>query len=267
MPDLGALRAEFDRLGSAVLGYSGGVDSALLAVVGAESLGPDRFLAVMGLSPSYPEVQRLAARELAGRFRIPFHEVETRELEDPRYAANPTNRCYFCKTELWNRLRAVAAERGFQAVIDGTNAEDLREHRPGLRAAAEHGIGSPLADLGWSKADVRAAARQLGIPVWDAPAAPCLASRIRYGLGVTEPRLRQVESGEAFLRSLGVTGSLRVRHLGDLARLEVEPSEFTLLDQRWEEVERFFGELGFGTVERDARGYRRGSLLSLAPGP
>ena len=265
MPELGALRAEFARLESVVLGFSGGVDSTLLAVVGTESLGPGRFLAVMGLSPSYPEVQRLAARDLAGRFRIPLQELETRELDDSRYAANPTNRCYFCKTELWVRLRSVAAERGYRAVMDGTNADDLGEHRPGLRAAAEHGIRSPLADLGWTKADVRAAARQLGIPNWDAPSAPCLSSRIQYGLGVTEPRLRQVESGEAFLRSLGVTGNLRVRHLGDRARLEVEPGEFDVLDHRWNDVQRFFGELGFTSVERDVQGYRRGSLLTLAP--
>jgi uncharacterized protein len=265
MPELGALRAELARLESVVLGFSGGVDSALLAVVGTEVLGPGRFLAVMGLSPSYPEVQRFAARDLAGRFRIPLLELETRELDDPRYAANPTNRCYFCKAELWRRLGSVAADRGFRSVVDGTNRDDLGEHRPGLRAAAEHGIRSPLADLGWTKADVRAAARQLGIPNWDHPASPCLSSRIQYGLGVTEPRLRQVESGEAFLRSLGVTGSLRVRHLGDRARLEVEPGEFDLLDTRWDDVQRFFGELGFAAVERDVQGYRRGSLLTLAP--
>jgi uncharacterized protein len=265
MPDLGALRAEFDRLGSVVLGYSGGVDSALLAVVGTEVLGAGRLLAVMGLSPSYPEVQRFAARDLAARFGVPLHELETRELEDPRYAANPTNRCYFCKTELWSRLRAVAKERGLQTVIDGTNADDLGEHRPGLQAAGEHGVRSPLAELGWTKAEVRTVARRLGIPQWNAPAAPCLSSRIQYGLRVTEPRLRQVESGEAFLRTLGVVGNLRVRHLGDRARLEVEPAEFDLLEQRWDDVQRFFGELGFGAVERDVHGYRRGSLLSLAP--
>ena len=245
MPDLGALRAEFARLESVVLGFSGGVDSALLAVVGTEALGPGRFLAVMGLSPSYPEVQRVAARNLAGRFRIPLHELETRELDDSRYAANPTNRCYFCKSELWARLGSVAAERGYRAVVDGTNADDLGEHRPGLQAAAEQGVRSPLADLGWTKADVRAAARQLGIPNWDAPAAPCLSSRIQYGLGVI--------------------GNLRVRHLGDRARLEVEPGEFDLVDHRWEDVQRFFGELGFTSVERDVQGYRRGSLLTLAP--
>jgi uncharacterized protein len=164
---------------------------------------------------------------------------------------------------LWDRLGAIAVERGFDTIIDGSHADDAGDHRPGALAASERAIRSPLAELGWRKADVRAAARTLGLPVWDAPAAPCLASRIRYGLAVTSDRLKQVDNGEAFLRSHGNTGDLRVRHHGDAARIEVEPSWFATLDAEWVEVERAFQSFGFARVERDPRGYRRGSLLAI----
>ena len=149
------------------------------------------------------------------------------------------------------------------SIIDGSHADDAGDHRPGARAASERAIRSPLAELGWRKADVRAAAHALGLPVWDAPAAPCLASRIQYGLAVTSDRLKQVEDGEAFLRSLGITGDLRVRHHGDAARIEVEPVWFETLDAEWTDVERAFQSFGFARVERDPRGYRRGSLLAI----
>ncbi|HWB40809.1 MAG TPA: ATP-dependent sacrificial sulfur transferase LarE, partial [Gemmatimonadales bacterium] len=185
MTDLDLLRRHLLGLGKVLLGYSGGVDSALLAVVGSQALGAGRFLAVIGRSPSYPEVQWRSAVDLAGRFGVPLLELDTRELDDPRYLRNDTDRCYFCKGELWARLADVARRRGLDTVIDGTNADDLGEHRPGLRAGREHGIRSPLADLGWTKEAVRAASRTLGLPTWDAPAAPCLSSRVRYGLGIT----------------------------------------------------------------------------------
>lgn len=260
------LRELLRSMGRVMLGYSGGVDSAVLAVVGAETLGPERFVAVIGTSASYPAVQYDQARELARRFRIPLLEIETYELDDPRYAANPTNRCYFCKTELWTRLGTLARERGFDQIIDGTNLDDLKEHRPGKAAGLEHAVRSPLAELGWTKAEVRAAAESLGLPVWNAPASPCLSSRIQYGLTVTPERLRQVEQSEAFLRSLGVTGDLRVRHEGTRARIEVNPESFPLVRRHWSEtVERLLA-LGFDAVELDPRGYRRGSLLTvLAP--
>jgi uncharacterized protein len=265
MADLETLRAHLLGLGRVVLGYSGGVDSALLAVVGARALGAGRFLAVTGRSPSYPEVQYRNAVELARRFEVPLLEVDTHELEDPRYLSNSTDRCYFCKSELWLRLVAVAGERGFDAVIDGTNADDLGEHRPGLRAAAEHHIRSPLAELGWTKADVRQAARELELPTWDAPSAPCLSSRVLYGLEITSERLRQVEEGESFLRSLGVTGDLRVRHHGRKARLEVTPDQMDRLRAQWSSIDAEFSSLGFDVVELDPAGYRRGALLTIAP--
>ena len=267
MPSLDALRAHIVSLDRVLLGYSGGVDSALLAVVATEALGRDRFLAVIGRSASYPASQYDTALDVAARFGIPVFEVATRELDDDRYLANPVDRCYFCKSELWSRLGAVAAERNFAAVIDGTNADDLGEHRPGLRAAGERNVGSPLAELGWTKADVRAASRDLGLPTFAAPAAPCLSSRVRYGLRITAERLGQVEQGEAYLRRLGVQGDLRVRHLGDRARIEVSPMELPALRARWHDVAEFFAGLGFGAAELDPLGYRRGSLLVLEAPP
>jgi pyridinium-3,5-biscarboxylic acid mononucleotide sulfurtransferase len=267
MTDLDLLRRHllgYER-GRVLLGYSGGVDSALLAVVGRQTLGPDRFLAVVGRSASYPEAQWRAAVDLARRYDVPLLEIDTHELADPRYLGNSTDRCYFCKRELWSRLRDVARERGFAVVVDGTNADDLGEHRPGLRAADEYGVRSPLAELGWSKAAVREASRALGLPTWNAPAAPCLSSRVVYGLEITRRRLSQVEAGEAFLRNLGVTGDLRVRHHGDRARIEVSPDELERVRHDWNVVDPFFKQLGFVEVELDPAGYRRGGLLALAP--
>jgi uncharacterized protein len=264
MPTLPVLQEHLAGLGRVVLGYSGGVDSALLAVAGRAALGPERMLAVIGRSASYPVAQWQTAVDLARQFDVPLLELDTRELDDPRYVANAPNRCYFCKAELWNRLGAIAAGRGFDVVIDGTNADDLGEHRPGLSAALEWGVRSPLAELGWSKADVRAAARALGLPIWDAPAAPCLSSRIRYGLAVTPARLAQVEAAESHLRELGIDGDLRVRHHGATARIEVATEHHPRLRDGWEAVQAFFLSLGFDDVELDPRGYRRGSLLAIA---
>lgn len=263
MTDLERLRAHLQGLGRVVLGYSGGVDSALLAVAGATALGPERFRAVIGRSASYPAAHHDTALEIARRHSVPLLEVDTDELSDPRYLANAPDRCYFCKSELWSVLARVRAELGFDLIIDGTNADDLGQHRPGLRAADERGVRSPLAELGWTKAMVRSAAHELGLPQWDAPASPCLSSRIKYGLAVTPERLAQVEQGEAYLRSLGVTGDLRVRHLGAAARIEVSPTQFSLIGSCWESVEQVFVGLGFTSVELDPSGYRRGSLLAL----
>ena len=259
---LPALRALARRIPSTLVGYSGGVDSALLAVVLRQELGPTRMLAAVGRSPSYPAAQWATARAVAERFDVPLVELDTYELDDPSYLANPTNRCFFCKTELWSRLIPEARARGLAVVCDGTNADDLGEHRPGYAAGVAAGVRSPLAEAGLTKTDVRAAARELGLPIWDAPAAPCLSSRVAYGIAITPGRLAQVEQAEAYLRELGVTGDLRVRHLGERARIEVEPRLLPWLAERLPAVERRLGELGFTAVELDPRGYRRGSLLA-----
>ena len=246
---------------SVLIGYSGGVDSALLAVVARRTLGRDRAPAALGISPSYPHAQHEQALGIAHQFDLDVIEVRTAELDDPDYVANAPSRCYFCKRELWTRLRAVADARGIALVADGTNADDLGEHRPGLRAAEERGVRSPLAEAGYTKEMVRHEARTLGIPIWDAPAAPCLSSRIQYGVAVTPARLEQVEAGEELLRALGVTGDLRVRHRGGEARLEVLPSEFDRIRRHGVTIAQRLLDLGFEQVTLDLDGYRRGSLL------
>lgn len=262
---LDALRASVREYPSALLGYSGGVDSTLLAIVLRQELG-SRMLAVIGRSPSYPAAQWETARSIAAQFAIPLLELDTHEIEDPHYAANPTNRCFYCKRELWTRLGAEARSRGFAVVCDGTIADDLHEHRPGHAAGIAAGVRSPLAEAGMTKADVRSAAKGLGLLVWDAPAAPCLSSRVAYGIAITPSRLHQVEAAEAFLRSLGVTGDLRVRHHGDRARIEADPTWTPWLAERLEVIAVRLRALGFATVEVDPRGYRRGSLLVGASG-
>jgi uncharacterized protein len=256
------LEALLATMPSLLVGYSGGVDSALLAVLARRVLGRGRTVAALGRSASYPEAQYRQAVELAREFDLDLVEISTDELNDASYVANAPSRCYFCKRELWTKLGAVARERGIAVVADGTNGDDLGQHRPGLKAAAEFEIRSPLAEAGYTKADVRAEARSLGIPIWNAPAAPCLSSRIRYGLSVTPGRLRQVEQGEALLRALGVEGDLRVRHWGNEARIEVLPSQFGVVRAHRERVATTLLGLGFQRVALDLGGYRRGSLLA-----
>jgi uncharacterized protein len=251
---------------SVLIGFSGGVDSAYLACVAVEALGGERVLAVIGTSASYPKAQWAAAREVARQFGLPVLEVATDEIADPRYAANPANRCYFCKSELWSRLAPIAVERGLGCVIDGSNADDLADYRPGARAAAEWNVLSPLASLGFTKRDIRALSRQRGIPTWRQPSAPCLSSRIPYGTAVTPARLRRIEAAEASLRALGVTDDLRVRDHGALARIELPPNDVG----RWLEpvaagrLRRAVVDAGFDRVAIDARGFRSGSLNVLA---
>lgn len=265
MSSITALESHLAGLGRVLLGYSGGVDSAVLAVAARRALGPDRFLAVIGRSDSYPAAQYHSALDTARRFDVPLLETTTHEIDNPDYRANAPDRCYFCKTELWSRLGEIARARGFDTIIDGTNADDLNEHRPGGRAAAEREIRSPLLELGWTKAMVREAARELGLAIWDAPAAPCLSSRIQYGLEVTPERLRQVEAAEAFVRSLGILGDLRVRHRGEAASVEVADSMRSRVEAEWERIAGHLRGLGFRSATLDPRGYRRGGLLAELP--
>jgi len=255
----------FREHGSVLIGFSGGVDSAYLACAAVDALGPGRVLAVIGRSASYPNEQWERAREVARQFRVPVLEVSTDEVNDPRYAANPLNRCYFCKTELWDTLAPIARERGIAVVVDGTNADDLGDHRPGARAAAEHRVRSPLAELGFSKTAIRRLSRDRGIPTWSQPASPCLSSRIPYGTAVTIDRLRQIEGAERALRQLGVGGDLRVRYHGDLARVEIASDllDEWLRTERRAAVYRALREVGFERVTFDAGGFRSGSLNVL----
>jgi uncharacterized protein len=251
---------------SLAIGYSGGVDSAYLAAVAVDVLGRDRVLAIIGRSASYPESQWANARAVGDTIGLRMVEIDTDELNDPRYAANPTNRCYFCKTELWSRLLPVAREHGIETVADGSNADDVHDHRPGAQAAREHGVQSPLADMGLSKRDIRERSHARGLPTWQQPSSPCLSSRLPYGTPVTVGRLRRVERAEAALRELGISGDLRVRHFGPLARVELAQSELAL----WSEAERSARlraavlAAGYADVEVDPRGFRSGGMNELA---
>jgi uncharacterized protein len=260
-----ALAAWLASRGRVAIGYSGGVDSAYLAVVARRTLGAESVLAIVGRSASYPAEQWASARRVADEFRVPVLELDTEELADPRYAANPANRCYFCKTELWGKLVPVAKARGFTTVVDGTNADDVADYRPGAQAAREHAIASPLAELGFTKAEIRRRSLALGLPTWQQPSSPCLSSRLPYGTPVTAERLGQVERAELALRGLGIDGDLRVRYHGDLARVEL--SQDTLA--HWLEPEpaaRLCAAVrgaGFARVALDLRGFRSGSLNVL----
>ena len=252
--------------GSIAIGFSGGVDSAYLAAVAVESLGRDRVVGIIGRSASYPEAQWTAARAVANQIGLEIAEIDTDELNDPRYAANPTNRCYFCKSELWSRVIPFARGRGIATVADGTNAEDLTGHRPGALAAKEQGVVSPLAMFDFAKAEIRDRSKARGLPTWSQPSSPCLSSRIPYGTPVTVARLRRVEEAESALRALGVTGDLRVRHFGTRARVEMSREELA----RWsdgparEALEAALTGVGYDEIEFDQRGFRSGALNELS---
>jgi uncharacterized protein len=259
-----ALADRLGGLGAVLVGFSGGVDSTYLAAVALDVLGAARTLAVIGRSPSVPEAQLRAARSLAATLGLPTEEVDTREFDDPDYVANPSTRCYHCKRELWTRLAPIARARGM-TLVDGTNADDLGDHRPGSRAATEFGVRSPLAECGLDKAAIRALSAARGLPTWAQPSAPCLASRLPYGTAVTPARLSQVEAAEAALRALGVAGDLRVRYHGDLARVELAPDQLDawLAPAARARLAAAVRGAGFTRVAIDLRGFRSGSLNVL----
>jgi uncharacterized protein len=259
---LTGLRADLVSMGRVVVACSGGVDSCLLAVVAHQALGPSA-LAVTAVSPAVPagEVAQVEALAAAHGFR--WRAVTTEELARPGYVENAGDRCYHCRSELFDVLAPVAAAEGAGvAVAVGTIVDDLSDHRPGQRAAAERGVRTPLADAGFSKADVREAARRLGLPVWDKPAAACLASRIPYGTPVTVGTLTRVGRAEAAVRALGFA-DLRVRHYGDLARLEVPVTDLeTVLERRAEVVAAVLGA-GYLYATLDLEGLRSGNLNAV----
>lgn len=254
------LLEDLKRTPSLIVAYSGGVDSAYLAYAAHQALG-GRMLAVTALSESFPARDRQIAAASASQFGIPHEFIATYEISDPNYRANNPNRCFFCKDELFNKLRDLAARRGFAAVAYGVNMDDQGDWRPGQRAARDHAVLTPLLDARMTKADLRELSRRAGLPVWDRPASACLASRIAYGLEVTPERLAVVEKGEEAVRALGFR-QFRVRHHGNLVRLEIAPEELPLA-MNPEMAARFaqiFKSLGFAYVTLDLEGYRRGSL-------
>jgi pyridinium-3,5-biscarboxylic acid mononucleotide sulfurtransferase len=254
-----ALRDTLSALGSVVVAYSGGVDSAYLAWVANDTLG-DRAVAVTADSPSYPERHRQMATRIAEQFGLRHEVIHTSELDRPEYRANPSNRCYYCKHELYTHLSRIAAQR-HAIVVDGNNADDRGDYRPGRQAAREFGVRSPLDDVSLGKAEIRELARAAGLPVWDEPASACLSSRIPYHSEVTDEKLRTIERAENVLRAHGFR-VCRVRHHDDLARIELGRAELprALEPEMSATLVRELKAIGYRYVTIDLQGYRTGSL-------
>src|SRR5437667_4142249 len=254
-----ALRERLSSLGSVVVAYSGGADSAYLAYVANDTLG-SRALAVTADSPSYPERHRQMAVEIAERFRLHHQIIQTRELERPEYRANPANRCYYCKHELYTHLVRIAEDRQ-AVVVDGNNADDRGDYRPGRQAAREFGVRSPLDEADLMKDEIRELSRHAGLPTWDEPASACLSSRIPYHAEVTDEKLRMIERAEQALHALGFR-VCRVRHHDTLARIEIGCDEMprALDAEIGAAIVRELKAIGYKYVSLDLQGYRTGSL-------
>jgi uncharacterized protein len=253
-----SLQAAVTSMGSVLVAFSGGVDSALLLRVAHDVLG-DRAVAATGLSQSYAPEEMDEAKEVARQIGARHLMVTTMELTDPRYANNSHQRCFFCKSELYGKLRQTADEEGLTHVVDGTNADDVGDFRPGLRAARELGVRSPLQEVGLTKAEIREISQELGLQTWDKPAAACLSSRFAYGDPITVAKLKQVANAESFLRSLGYRG-FRVRHHDTLARLEFPPELVSEVIERSDEIVAGVKAAGYQYVALDLEGYRLGSM-------
>jgi pyridinium-3,5-biscarboxylic acid mononucleotide sulfurtransferase len=254
------LRTLFREMEQALIAYSGGIDSTLVAKIAYDILG-DRALAVTAVSPSLLPEELEDAKIQAATIGISHQIVQTHEMENPNYTSNPVNRCYFCKSELHDTLKPLALKLGYPYVVDGVNADDLHDYRPGIRAAKERGARSPLAEVNISKVEVRQLSQQLSLPWWDKPAQPCLSSRFPYGEEITVAKLQRVGRAEIYLRKLGLK-NLRVRSDGDTARIELPPEQIKefVLTTDLPTIVSAFQKLGFIYVTLDLEGYRSGKL-------
>jgi uncharacterized protein len=256
------MKASLGALDGALVAFSAGVDSTFVLAVAREVLG-DRVLALTAHSPSVPQSERVEARALARRLGVRHREMESREIDDPRYVANPVDRCFYCKSELYRLCADVAGHEGLSAILDGFNADDRRDFRPGHRAAEEHQVRSPLAEAGLTKAEVRAWSEAYALPTWDKPQMACLASRLPYGTEVTPERLGQVEQAESALRALGLR-SFRVRYHGDIGRIEISAEEMDGAYARRAELALAVRAAGFKMAVLDLEPFRSGRMNEIA---